>query len=64
MNRAQWGVKTSPGWMEYEEDLIASAKPPTPQAHDNAAEREVLLVDRRGNPLIVREPRPVGFRKR
>jgi hypothetical protein len=37
--------------------------PPPPQAHDNAQARQVLLVDAAGKPLLVREPRKVGFRK-
>jgi hypothetical protein len=35
-----------------------------PQASENEQRREVLLVDKNGKPLLVREPRPVGFRKR
>lgn len=38
--------------------------PPAPQTPDNAQPpRQVLLVDHRGRPLVIREPRPVGFRK-
>lgn len=40
------------------------AAPATPQAADREDQRTVLLVDRAGRPLIVREPRPVGFRRR
>jgi hypothetical protein len=38
---------------------------PTIYAHApyNRDEREVLLVDRTGNPLIVRQPRSIGFRR-
>ena len=34
----------------------------TPDLPEQGQKREVLFVDRKGNPLIVREPRPVGFR--
>lgn len=37
--------------------------PPPPQAHENAVQRQTLLVDRHGKPLIVKEPRTIGFRK-
>ena len=37
--------------------------PPRPQAPENVQTREVLLVDRHGKPLLVKEPRPMGFRK-
>ena len=48
------GVKERNTWPVY----------PAPQAPDNAQpKQEVLLVDRYGKPLMVREPRAVGFRK-
>jgi len=46
-----------------ERDYWLSPNETRPQVSDNAQSREVLLVDRYGKPLIVREPRPVGFRK-
>jgi hypothetical protein len=36
----------------------------TPRAPDRKEWKATLLVDRFGKPLLVREPRPVGFRPR
>jgi hypothetical protein len=33
-----------------------------PNVNEQGQQREVLLVDRDGKPILVREPRPVGFR--
>ena len=63
MNRSEWGVLVPGRGWQWEEDVIGAARPPTPTADNNAQERAVLLVDKDGKPLIVRQPRPVGFRK-
>jgi hypothetical protein len=38
---------------------VTQVKPPVADAK---SDREVLLVDGRGRPILVREPRRVGFR--
>ncbi len=64
MSRGQWYHPIDwPGWGEKE--LIASAKAAPPSSvPDNASKEEVVLVDKFGHPLVVRRPRPVGFRMR
>ena len=57
-----WSVLTPNVGDFWEEDVIATAKPVHPTVVDRG-EREVLLVRPNGEPLLVRESRPVGFRK-
>ena len=44
-------------------DYYLANDPPKPVLPENEQKREVLLVDRNGRPLLVKEPRPIGFRK-
>ena len=64
-------MDTREQWNRSEHPLLAwesnpETTPPAPPTSipDNEAKRETLLFDRRGRPLVVRAPRPVGFRRR
>jgi len=46
-----------------ERDYWHAPDPPKPILPENEQKREVLLVDRNGRPLLVKEPRQMGFRK-
>lgn len=58
--RNQWGIATPHG--EWEESLLWASRTYPTQASENDTKSAVLLVDAKGAPLIVREPRKVGFR--
>ena len=52
-----------PGWDEKE--LLRRTNPPPTQVPDNAQEsKTTLLYGPRGESIVVRQPRPVGFRQR
>lgn len=38
------------------------SRPPVPHASDDATVRKVLVYGPKGEPLVVQEPRSVGFR--
>jgi hypothetical protein len=60
--RNQWGISLPHGDYEWEERLLATTRTQYRDATENAQRREVLLVDAKGAPLIIREPRKLGFR--
>jgi hypothetical protein len=63
MTRNQWGISLPTGWWEWEEARVGRSRTNQTQASDNTQVSQVVLVDAKGRPLVVREPRPVGFRK-
>lgn len=61
--RARWGITIpNKGW-DWEEDRLGRVRQYEPQAPENAQAREVILYGPKGEPLVVKEPRRVGFHK-
>lgn len=58
---ARWGIGMESTW-EWEEDRLQRSRNNPTQVPDETTSKETMLVDTRGRPLIVKEPRKVGFR--
>jgi hypothetical protein len=59
--RSQWGIARTHG--EWEETRIGRSRQPVPgSVPDNTSATETLLYGPRGETLLQRVPRPVGFR--
>lgn len=57
-------VKTS-GYGRYlDRTTVRTSRQGFPSLSDNTQGSEVLLVDANGRPLLTKEPRPIGFRRR
>jgi len=51
-----------PGWGEVEK--LAAIRPVAlPHATEQAQQPQTILFGPRGEPLLVKQPRPIGFRK-
>jgi hypothetical protein len=59
--KGRWGIELESSW-DWEEERLRRVRPPQPTITENANPPETLLVDSKGQPLIQRKPRAIGFR--
>ncbi len=60
--RNQWGIGNSHGWFTREEVILANARTNYISVGENS-ENKTVLYGPRGEALIVKQPRKVGFRE-
>jgi hypothetical protein len=60
--RSQWGIAKPHGWYEWEEDMLHRSTDSRQAPEQKQADSETLLYGPKGEALLVRRPRPVGFR--
>jgi hypothetical protein len=63
VTRSQWGIAMPHGWYQWEEDMTAR-KEHAVQVPENKEAREPLLYGPRGEVILERRPRPIGFRSK
>ena len=62
-SRNQWGIILPNGdWIGWEPDLVRRGRPSAPQLPDRDETVKTLLYGADGKPIMVRGPRPLGFR--